>query len=182
MFILVWFDIWQFPSFWPCYAGIALWFKVFLKIFFILNMSPLCHMPSMFVWPMQKLSADFLSESGSFCWDCLVREYELSGNYANWFNVVTCSLSFYHMYYSPYFGILCLSLYLLLFYKFYIYICCKLCSEIKLLLTYFAATSGVTGLKPGQVRLWAYTLARTEKKIWLLYYISYNWYWSECEI
>ena len=50
------------------------------------------------------------------------------------------------------------------FCKFYIYIYCKIFSEIKLLLTYFAATSGITGLKPGQVRFWAYTLAWTEKK------------------
>ena len=50
------------------------------------------------------------------------------------------------------------------FCKFYIYIYCKVFSEIKLWLTYFAATSGITGLKPGQVRFWAYTLAWIEKK------------------
>ena len=32
------------------------------------------------VWPIQTLSADFLSELGGFCWDCLVKRYELSGN------------------------------------------------------------------------------------------------------
>ena len=90
----------------------------FLMFFFILNMtlayllkwiSTLSH-TSMFVWPLQTLSATFLSETGDFFWDCLVKGYEPSDNWVNWFNVVICSLSFNHIYCSSYFSILCLSL------------------------------------------------------------------------
>ena len=40
----------------------------------------LCLISSKFVGLIQILSANFLSELGGFCWDCLVKGYELSGN------------------------------------------------------------------------------------------------------
>ena len=55
---------------------------------------------------IQTLSAEFQSE-WDCCWDYLVEGYEVSGNF---FSVVTCSFPFYHMFYSPYFCVLCLSL------------------------------------------------------------------------
>ena len=82
----------------------------FFKDFLHLNMSLPCLMSSKFLWSIQTLSANFLSKLGGFCWDCLVKRYELNGNQVNWFNAVTCSLSSYYMYYSTHSVILCLPL------------------------------------------------------------------------
>ena len=95
-----------------CYAGTALWFKLcnvflhlrhdislFTKINFLFVSYLLC-----LYGPYGHFQQTF------FCWKCLVKGYELSDNWVNWFNVVICSLSFNHIYCSSYFGILCLSL------------------------------------------------------------------------
>ena len=69
----------QFPSFGP-----AIWDlpsnSSFLKGFLHLNMSLPCIVSSKFLWLIQTLSADFLSKLGGFCWDYLVKRFELGGN------------------------------------------------------------------------------------------------------
>ena len=58
--------------------------------------------------------------------------------------------------------------------------------KIFVLLQKYTIHSGVAGSKPGQVLFqdfWAQTLAWINKKlVLLLWYISYNWYWSDYEI
>ena len=105
MLILMLFDIGQFPSFWLCYLDLPLGFKLFQRFSSFKHFSTLPHIIASyhslkFVWPIQTLWADFLSKLGGFCWDCLVKRYELSSNL---FIILL-------LYYSPYFVILCLQL------------------------------------------------------------------------
>ena len=107
-------------EFWLCYAGTALWFWVFF-LFFIFSMCPLCHISYIFVCSRQRLSTDLLSECGDPCWHCFMKGCEVSGNWDNWFNVVTCYLSLYHRYCSPYFGMLFVILIFTLLWIFYLH-------------------------------------------------------------
>ena len=94
-----------------CYAGTALWFKLFnvflhfkhdIGLFTKINFLFVSYLPCLY-GPYGHFQLTF------FCWDCLVKGYELSDNWVNWLNVVICSLSFNHIC-CPYVGILCLSL------------------------------------------------------------------------
>ena len=95
-----------------CYAGTALWFKLFnvflhfkhdIDLFTKINFLFVSYLLCLY-GPYGHFQLTF------FCWKCLVKGYELSDNWVNWFNVVICLLSFNHIYCSSYFGILCLSL------------------------------------------------------------------------
>ena len=70
------FDIGQFPLFWSCFLGTDI---NLVKIFLNLNMSPLCLISSKFAWSIKTLPpADFLNDWSGFCWDCLLKGYELN--------------------------------------------------------------------------------------------------------
>ena len=126
MLILMLFDIGQFPSFWLCYLDLPLGFKLFQRFSSFKHFSTLPHIIASyhslkFVWPIQTLWADFLSKLGGFCWDCLVKRYELSSNlFIILLLYLLLSLFCYTMF----------AIGILRFCKFYIYICCKLFLEI----------------------------------------------------
>ena len=94
-----------------------------------------CLIFSIFVCALSSISAEFLRYKVASV-DTVVMGYERSGSWVNLFNVVTCSLPYYHIYFFlPWY--LCLSLQMWLFCKIYIYIlkciCCKLFFRNKLL-------------------------------------------------
>ena len=96
------FHIGQFLSFWLCYATTALWFELFL-LFHFKYVTPAYLLIYfhfvlyfLFVWHFLSISTEFLIKVGHFCWYCLVKECELSENYVNLINAVTCWLPYYH--------------------------------------------------------------------------------------
>ena len=94
-----------------CYAGTALWFKLFnVFLHFKHDIGLFTKINFLFVSYLLCLYGPYWHfQLTFFCWDCLVKEYELSDNWVHWFNVVICSLSFIHIYCS-YVDILCFSL------------------------------------------------------------------------
>ena len=95
-----------------CNAGTALWFKLFnVFLHFKHDIDLFTKINFLFVSYLLCLYGPYGHfQQTFFCWKCLVKGYELSDNWVNWFNVVICSLSFNHLYCLSYVGILCLSL------------------------------------------------------------------------